>query len=244
MIVYGKNVFNQIQNDPSSIQEIYILQNLKDQKIQKAVQTLACKKNIVSRKKLDELTDQGIHQGIAAKVKDIPTYTLDELLKKKPENKKGLYVALDGIQDPHNLGSILRSADCTGVDGVIITKHNSAGLTPTAIKTSTGAAYTIPVATVTNLSKALKEMKEHGYWIAGADMDQARDYREGMYEEPTVLVIGSEGKGISPLVKKQCDYMVKLPMKGEISSLNASVACAVLLYEILSQREPLQGKSL
>ncbi len=240
MLVYGKNVFNQIQNDPSSIQEVFILQNLKDQKIQKAVQALSCKKQVVSRKKLDELTENASHQGIVAKVKDIPTYSLEELLKKKKGNKPGLYVALDEIQDPHNLGSILRSADCTGVDGVIITKHNSVGLTPAAIKASTGAAYTIPVAVVSNLSQALKKMKEDRYWVAGADMDHARDYRQGMYEEPTVLVIGSEGKGISPLVKKQCDYMVKLPMLGEISSLNASVACAILLYEILNKREPLQ----
>ncbi len=224
MLVYGKNVFNQIQNDPSSIQEVFILQNLKDQKIQKAV----------------ELTENASHQGIVAKVKDIPTYSLEELLKEKKGDKPGLYIALDGIQDPHNFGSILRSADCTGVDGVIITKHNSVGLTPAAIKASTGAAYTIPVAVVSNLSQALKKMKEEGYWVAGADMDHARDYRQGMYEEPTVLVIGSEGKGISPLVKKQCDYMVKLPMLGEISSLNASVACAILLYEILNKREPLQ----
>ena len=110
----------------------------------------------------------------------------------------------------------------------------------TAIKASTGAAYTVPVAIVNNLSQALKQMKEAGYWVAGADMDNARDYREGMYDSPTVLVIGSEGKGISPLVKKQCDYMVKLPMVGSISSLNASVACAVLLYEILNQRQPVK----
>ena len=240
MIVYGKNVFNQIKEDPQQIQEVYVLNNIKDQSVLKAVRQLKCPVKTVSRKELEKMTDQGIHNGIAAKVKDIPTYTLDELLQRKKGDRPGLYVALDNIQDPHNVGSILRSADCTGVDGVILCKHNSAGLTPTAIKASTGAAYTVPVAIVNNLSQALKQMKEAGYWVAGADMDNARDYREGMYDSPTVLVIGSEGKGISPLVKKQCDYMVKLPMVGSISSLNASGACAVLLYEILNQRQPVK----
>ncbi len=150
-----------------------------------------------------------------------------------------MIVALDGVQDPHNVGAILRSCDCTSVDGLILTKHKSAGLTPTAIKSSTGAAFTVPVSIVTNLSQTLKQLKKEGYWIVGSDMDQARDYREGMYDVPICLVIGSEGKGISPLVKKQCDYMVKLPMAGSITSLNASVACAVLLYEIYNQRHPL-----
>ncbi len=240
MIVYGKNVFNQIKEDPHAILELYVLDHLKDRNLLNLIRHLQCPVKRVSRKELDSLTDHGIHNGVAAKIKDIPTYTLDELLKCKKSKKPGLYVALDNIQDPHNVGSILRSADCTGVDGLILCKHNSAGLTPTVIKTSTGAAFTVPVAIVNNLSQALKKMKEEGYWVAGADMEGARDYREGMYDVPTVLVIGSEGKGISPLVKKQCDYMVKLPMVGTISSLNASVACAVLLYEILNQREPIQ----
>ena len=148
MIVYGKNVFNQIKEDPQQIQEVYVLNNIKDQSVLKAVRQLKCPVKTVSRKELEKMTDQGIHNGIAAKVKDIPTYTLDELLQRKKGDRPGLYVALDNIQDPHNVGSILRSADCTGVDGVILCKHNSAGLTPTAIKASTGAAYTVPVAIV------------------------------------------------------------------------------------------------
>ena len=243
MIVYGKNVFNQIKEDPRSVSEVYILESLKDKKLRDSVKNLKCPVRSVSRKELDILTGNGIHNGIAVKVKDIPTYTLDELLARKKSQGPGLYVALDNIQDPHNVGSILRTADCTGVDGIILCRHNSAGLTPTVVKTSTGAAYTVPVAIVNNLSQALKKMKEEGYWIAGADMDHARDYREGMYDALTVLVIGSEGKGISPLVKKQCDYMVRLPMAGSISSLNASVACAVLLYEIMNQRDPLPKKN-
>lgn len=238
MIVYGKNVFNQIQEDKESIQEIYLLNGLKDPKIQKALEDLKgipVKK--MTRQKLDTLTKDKAHQGIAAKVKEIQTYSLDELLSMKKHDGPGFYVALDGIQDPHNVGAILRTADCAGADGIIMTKHNSAGLTPAAIKASTGAAYTVPVSIVTNMSKALNTMKEHGYWVAGTDMVNAGDYKEGMYDSPTVIVIGSEGKGISPLVKKQCDYMVSLPMKGSITSLNASVAAALLMYEVLRKRQ-------
>jgi 23S rRNA (guanosine2251-2'-O)-methyltransferase len=237
MIVYGKNVFSQIQNDPGAIEEVYVLNGLKDQKISQSLNKL---KNVriskVSRAQLDKMTSQGIHQGIAAKVKDIQTYSLSELLQKRKSDQP-LFIALDEIQDPHNLGAILRTADCAGADGVIICKHNSVGLTPAAIKTSTGAAYTVPVAVVNNMSAALKELKKEGYWIVGTDMKDARDYREGIYDVPLVLVIGSEGKGISPLVKKQCDYMVTLPMRGSISSLNASVAAAILMYEVQNKRE-------
>ena len=237
MIVYGKNVFSQIQNDPSSIEKIYIQQGLKDQKIWKTVKDIHILYDVVDRSRLDKLCKDTHHQGIACKVKEIETFSLEQIVSKA--KTPGLLVALDGVQDPHNVGAILRTCDCTGVDGLILCKHNSAGLTPAAIKSSTGAAYTIPVSIVTNLSQSLKSLKEMGYWIVGTDMLNARDYREGMYDMPTVIVIGNEGKGISPIVKKQCDYMVTLPMVGSISSLNASVACAVLLYQVYNQRHPL-----
>ena len=237
MIVYGKNVFTQLEENPDSILKIYVQRGLRDKRFLQRVAQLNKKMTVVSRDQLDSLTKGANHNGIVVEVKEIPTYDLKQILNKAKQ--PGLIVALDGIQDPHNLGAILRSCDCTGVDGVILCKHNSVGLTPSAIKASTGAAYTIPVCTVTNLKNALQECKENGYWVVGSDMDQARDYRQGIYDVPLVLVIGSEGKGISNLVKKQCDYMVKLPMEGKISSLNASVACAVLLYQIHSARHPL-----
>lgn len=238
MIVYGKNVFAQMQNDPDSIQEIYIQNGLKDQKILKFASKFdSSKVHSVNKAVLDKMSQNGTHQGILAKVKDIPTWNLDDLLKKKTKAPNGLFVALDEIQDPQNLGAILRTCDAIGVDGVLITKHNSASLTPSAIKASTGAAYTVPVSVVTNMSQALQKMKEAGYWVVGTDFEGARDYREGVYDVPVVLVIGNEGKGISKNVKKYCDYKVKLPMKGSVQSLNASVATAILLYEINSARE-------
>lgn len=234
MIVYGKNVFTMIERDADLIEQIYLLKDLKDKRILQRVQALKLPYTFLNRAQMDKKAGNPYHQGIICETQDIKTYSYEELLKKA--KTPGLFVALDGIQDPHNLGAILRTCDCTGVQGVFITKHNSSPLTPTAIKASTGAAYTVPVSIVTNLSQTLRNLKKEGYWVVGSDMDNARDYREGIYDVPLVLVIGSEGKGISPLVKKQCDYMVSLPMVGTITSLNASVACAVLLYQIFSDR--------
>lgn len=234
MIVYGKNVFTTIQKDHDLIEKIYLLAGTKDKKVLNTVKGLEIPVIYLNRAQMDKKIGNPHHQGIACKVKEIKTYSVEEMLEKA--KSPGLFVALDGIQDPHNLGAILRSCDCTGVQGVFITKHNSAPLSPTAIKSSTGAAYTVPVSVVTNLSQTLRTLKKEGYWVIGSDMEDARDYREGIYDVPLVLVIGSEGKGISPLVKKQCDYMVSLPMVGTITSLNASVACAVLLYQILQAR--------
>lgn len=236
MIVYGKNVYSTLQKDQDSIEKVYVLQGLKDGKLLKTLQKSKFNVEYCSRSKLDKLAGSTHHNGICVKVSEIETVDVQTLVERA--KKPGLIVALDSIQDPHNVGAILRTCDCTGVDGVILTKHNSCGLTPTVVKASTGAAYTVPVSIVTNLSQTLKNLKKDGYWVVGTDMKDARDYRKGMYDAPTVLVIGSEGQGISPLVKKQCDYMVYLPMVGSITSLNASVAAAVLMYEVYNQRNP------
>ena len=214
MIVYGKNVYSTLQNDMDSIEKVYVLQGLKDAKLLKSIQKSNLKVEYCNRAKLDKIANTTHHNGVAVKVSEIETYSIEQIVSRA--KKPGLLVALDGIQDPHNVGAILRTCDCAGVDGVILTKHNSCGLTPTVVKASTGAAY----------------------WVVGTDMKDAREYREGMYDSPTVLVIGSEGQGISNLVKKQCDYMVYLPMVGSITSLNASVAAAILMYEVYNQRNP------
>ena len=231
MIVYGKNVYSTLQNDMDSIEKVYVLQGLKDAKLLKSIQKSNLKVEYCNRAKLDKIANC-----VAVKVSEIETYSIEQIVSRA--KKPGLLVALDGIQDPHNVGAILRTCDCAGVDGVILTKHNSCGLTPTVVKASTGAAYTVPVSIVTNLSQTLRNLKQEGYWVVGTDMKDAREYREGMYDSPTVLVIGSEGQGISNLVKKQCDYMVYLPMVGSITSLNASVAAAILMYEVYNQRNP------
>lgn len=240
MIVYGKNVFSQIQDQPEEIQELYVQDSLKDRRVLDALSRLKhVKVNRVSRAVLDRMSDRGVHQGIVARVRDIPTVTLEQLIDTARKSEHPLIVALDELQDPHNLGAILRTCDAAGVSGVLMTRHNSATLTPAAIKASTGAAYTVPVCVVSNLSQALDQCKEAGFWIAGTAFEEARDYRDGMYDVPVVLVIGNEGKGISRNVLRHCDYRIKLPMKGSVQSLNASVAAAILLYEIQSQRKAL-----
>ena len=240
MIVYGKNVFSQIQERPDEIQEIYIQENLRDKKVLDAVDRLKrVKVNRVSRAVLDKLSDKGVHQGIVARVKDIDLVSLENLIELAKKQEHPLLVALDELQDPHNLGAILRTCDAAGGSGVLMTKHNSATLTSAAIKASTGAAYTVPMAVVANMAQALEKCKEAGFWIAGTAFEGAKDYREGMVDVPLVLVIGNEGKGISRNVLKHCDYKVKLPMKGTVQSLNASVATAILLYDIQSRRHAL-----
>lgn len=247
MIVYGKNVFETLRENPQEILELYIQNGAKDRRIENILSSLPnIRIKTLSKKEMDKLTEQSVHQGIAARVKDITTFSLDELIEKAQEkenqtNKEALLIALDEIQDPHNVGAILRSADAAGASGVILCRHKGAGLTPAAVKTSAGAAYSVPVASVSSLSQALKKLKENGYWVAGSDFDQTSvDYRKGLYDRKLVLVIGNEGKGMSKSVKDACDFKVHIPMHGQVQSLNASVATGILLYEIQAQRESLK----
>lgn len=237
--VYGKNVIKQLLASDKKIHEVILLDTLKDRELLHAIKEKRIPVKTMGRKKMDAFLKQENHQGIAAKIDDYKTYSLEELLAGVPEGKQPLLVMLDGLEDPHNLGAILRTADCVGVDGILLGKHRSVSLTPTVAKVSTGAIDTVKVAVVNNLSQTLDQLKKQGFWVAGADAHDAIDYRRGQYDVPLVLVIGSEGFGISPLVRKHCDYAISLPMEGSVTSLNASVACAVLLYEIHAQRHPL-----
>ena len=167
-------------------------------------------------------------------------YSLDEMIQAIPKGKQPLLVMLDGLEDPHNLGAILRTCDAIEVDGVIIGKKRSVSLSPTVAKVSTGAIDHVKVAQVTNLSRTLDELKKQGFWVVGCDLNQSQDYRAIDYNMPLVVVIGSEGFGISRLVKEHCDMNVVLPMTGHVTSLNASVACAVILYQIYNSRHPLK----
>lgn len=237
--VYGKNVVKQLLSSEKKIHEIILLDTLKDKELQRMINMRSIPVKMMGRKKMDAFLKDDTHQGIAAKIDDYKTYEISDILADIPEGKQPLLVMLDGLEDPHNLGAILRTADCVGVDGIIIGKHRSVSLTPTVAKVSTGAIDTVKVAVVNNLSQTLDQLKKQGFWVAGADAHDAMDYRRGQYDVPLVLVIGSEGFGISTLVRKHCDYAISLPMEGSVTSLNASVACAILLYEIHSQRNPL-----
>lgn len=242
MIVYGKNVFETLRDDPSQITELYVQNGSNSARTKKILDSLpkSIKIRTVSKKEMDRMSDHGVHQGIAAKVKNLPVLTLEELIEQTAARNSShpLLIALDEIEDPHNVGAILRSADAAGADGVILCRHKSAGLTPAAVKTSAGAAYSMPVAEVSSLSSALRTLKKYGYWIAGSDFDEtSRDYRQGLYDQPLVLVIGNEGKGMSRSVKNECDFKVHIPMRGKVQSLNASVAAGILMYQIQAARE-------
>lgn len=238
-IVYGKNVVLQLLKEDTKVYELLLMKGIKDQRLVQIAKAQQIPVRWMTRDQLDKKTKNTHHQGIAAVIDEYRTYTIEELLASVPQGKNGLFVMLDELEDPHNLGAILRSCDAVGADGIIIGKHRSVSLTPTVAKVSTGAIHSVKVSTVTNLSQTLQYMKEQGYWVIGADLEDAKDYREGSYDMPMVLVIGSEGFGLRPLVKKQCDYFVRLPMIGKVNSLNASVACAILLYKIFEQRYPL-----
>lgn len=237
--VYGKNVIRQLLEQDKKIYEVILLDTLKDKELEQKVRRRNIPIKQMGRKKMDASFPNANHQGVAAKIDDYKTYEIEEILRAVPANKTPLLVMLDGLEDPHNLGAILRTCDCIGVDGVILGKHRCVGLTPTVAKVSTGAIDTVKVTIVNNLSQTLQRLKKEGFWVAGADAQDAMDYRKGQYDVPLVLVIGAEGFGISPLVRKHCDYAIALPMEGSVTSLNASVACAVLLYQIHAQRNPL-----
>lgn len=186
--------------------------------------------------KLDKMTDGANHQGVVAMVSAYEYVSVKDILKKAEENGKAPFVIIcDKITDPHNLGAIIRTANCVGADGVIIPKHRSAGMNSVVMKTSAGAAEYTPVAKVTNIATTIDELKEAGLWITAADMDGAPMY-DIDFKGAIGLVIGSEGSGVSRLVREKCDFIASIPMLGQINSLNASVAAGVLMYEALRQR--------
>ncbi len=191
----------------------------------------------VPRVRLDQLSQGGNHQGIMALVAAYRYHQIEDCLALAEERKQlPFLLLLDGIEDPHNLGSILRTADAAGVHGVVIPKRRAVGLTSTVAKTSAGAIEYVPVVRVTNLNRLVDDLKKQGIWIVGSDGKAEQSYDQVDYDMPVALVIGNEGTGISQLLKKKCDFLVRLPMHGQVSSLNASVAAGILMYEIVRGR--------
>ena len=191
----------------------------------------------VDRRKLDEMSATGAHQGIVALAAALAYASLDELLElARSRGEPPLLVLCDELTDPHNLGAILRTGECAGAHGVVIPKRRSVGLTAVVAKASAGAVEHLPVARVANMTAAIRRLKEEGVWIFGTAADGAVSLYEADLRRPAAIVIGSEGDGMSRLVAEQCDYLVRIPMKGRISSLNASAAAAVMLYEAVRQR--------
>lgn len=233
-LMYGKNVVNQLLSNPKRILEVYLQAH--DASLEKECHRLGVPVQVQSKQALTKLAKSDRHQGVVVKVEDYRTYSLEDLVAEK-KHGYGLLILLDGLEDPHNLGAVLRTAEAVGADGVIYKKHHAVGLNATVAKVSAGAIDTMKCAEVTNLTQTIKKLKEEGYWIVGTDMD-GQDYRTLNYDFNVVLVIGNEGKGISRLVREECDYVVSIPMVGQMESLNASVSAGVLLYEIHNKRFP------
>ena len=222
--IYGRNSFFEAL-DNKRIIKAYVLND-------KEIKGKGIPYEIVDRKTLDKMSSSGNHQGYLAEVKEYRLSRVEDMLKEK----NGLIVVLDGLEDVHNLGAIIRTCECVGADGVIYKTHHSVKVNDTVAKIASGALEYVKVAEVNNLVNTLKTLKEHGYWIVGSDGSAERMYTDIDYDMNTVLVIGSEGKGMSRLVKEECDFIVKLPMQGHVTSLNASVAAGILLYNIVRSR--------
>lgn len=225
---------------PDKIIRVWIDEQRIDKRLGKLIDELAVlgiEPEQIDRKKLDRLADGNNHQGIAMEV-TMPGELSENDLKTMVENltANALLLVLDNVQDPHNLGACLRTADATGVHGVIITKDKATGITPTVCKVASGAAETVPVYQVTNLSRTLRWLKEEGVWVLGAAGEAEQTVYQADLTVPIALVIGAEGSGLRRLTKENCDLLIKVPMLGKIESLNLSVATGIFLYEAIRQR--------
>jgi len=225
---------------PNKIHKAWVDTGRQDKRLTQAIDNLldlGIEPEKVDRKKLDRLAENNNHQGIVIEV-EMPAELSESDLKTAVENltETALFLVLDNVQDPHNLGACLRTADATGVHGVIITKDNATGITPTVCKVASGAAETVPVYQVTNLARTLRWLKGEGLWIMGAAGETAKTIYSTDFSVPMALVVGTEGKSLRRLTKEQCDVLVSVPMLGKVESLNLSVATGILLYEAVRQR--------
>ena len=229
--IYGKNPVIEAINAKKAIR-VFLVSNFNDQKVLSLIKNNKVPVSYIAPNEMDKMANKGVHQGIGAELKPYQTVSLEEIIIKAKKKEKKIIVMLDGIEDPHNLGAILRSADVFEASGIIIPKHNSVSLNATVAKTSAGAINYVPVAVVNNLNQAIAVLKEEGYWIVSTDGSATQSYSSIAYDFPVVVVIGSEGKGVSSLVLKNSDYIVKIPQFGHVNSLNASVAAGILLAEV------------
>ena len=237
--IEGRNAVLEAFRSGKTIDKLFVLDGCQDGPVKSI--TREAKKhdtiiNYVAKERLDQLSETGKHQGVIAISAAYDYAEVDDILKKAEEKGEAPFIIiLDGIEDPHNLGAIIRTANQAGAHGIIIPKRRAVGLTPTVARTSAGAINYTPVAKVTNISQTIKELKDKGMWFVCADMGGTEMYKLDL-KGPIGLVIGNEGEGVSKLVRENCDFIASIPMKGDIDSLNASVAAGVLAYEIVRQR--------
>lgn len=238
--IEGRNPVAEALKSGRQIDKIYVKRGEKQGSIIPIIREAKRRGIIVSEidaAKLNEMSETGNHQGVIALIPPVEYASVDDILEiAAGKGEPPFLVILDRINDPHNLGSVIRTANCAGAHGVIISKHDSVPLTAAAVKASAGAAEFTPVARVNNLSKTIDELKKNGVWVTGADAAGDRSLYEADLKGAVAIVIGSEGEGISRLVAEKCDFLVKIPMRGNVNSLNASVAAALMIYEAAKQR--------
>ncbi|MBO5009968.1 MAG: 23S rRNA (guanosine(2251)-2'-O)-methyltransferase RlmB [Clostridia bacterium] len=243
-VVSGRNAVKELLSGGRDIEKMYVQSGEREGSLNLLLGIASERKipiALVERSKLDQLSGGQRHQGVVAIAAERNYYTVDEILSYAAEvGEPPLVIVADGIEDPHNLGAIIRSAECLGAHGVIIPKRRSVGLTSTVAKASAGAIEHMRVAKVTNIASVIDELKERGLWIYAADMGESLYYDTDM-TGPVALVLGSEGFGISRLVKEKCDFTVSIPLSGQVNSMNVSCAAAVILSEIRRQRN-LKGR--
>ncbi|MEJ5244625.1 MAG: 23S rRNA (guanosine(2251)-2'-O)-methyltransferase RlmB [Bacteroidota bacterium] len=243
--IYGKNSIREaLRSQPEKISKIYVLYDIQSKEIFSIIAN--ARKHKIPCVQLDKnkfnalekrICPEGSRsQGIIALQELVESLTLGELIDKINKTENPILLILDGITDPHNLGAIARAAECAGAKGIILPERKAATITPVAIKSSAGALQHLPVAYVTNTNLAIQKLKEAGFWIIGTSDKAKHLYTDDIYNQPIAIIIGSEGSGIKPSVAKHCDYLVKIPMQGKVSSLNASVAAGVILFEAVRQR--------
>ena len=238
-IIAGRKPVLEAINSGEELEQVYILYGQKGSIID-AIRVAAKKRGIkinqIPLEKFRTLIQSTNAQGVAAIKPAYKFHSLDDIISVAKSSSNPLILILDSIQDTHNVGAILRTAECSGVNGIIVTKHNSAPINATVVKTSAGATEHVKIARVNNLANTIKLLKERGFWIVGSSLDNAKLYSEVDFTIPVALIVGNEEKGIRKLTADKCDFLVKIPMAGKLQSLNVSVATGILLFEILRQR--------
>ena len=231
MLIYGRNVCEVALKENVKIRKIYLQEGFSDKKLLNMIENVKLKPTYLLKRKMDDLVN-GIHQGIIFDVSDYKYADIDKLLG---ENK--FVVMLDHLEDVHNLGAIIRTCEAAGVDAIIIPENREVLVNGSVIKTSVGCAYQMDIVKVVNLARTIDYLKSNNYWVVGTSLDTDLDYREVDYSGNICLVIGNEGKGISTLISKKCDFITKIPMYGRTNSLNASVAAGIMIYEVIRNRK-------
>lgn len=232
MLVYGRNVAKELLENNKNVQKIILQDGFNDKEIKSLIDFRKIPVQYKSKREIDDLAN-GVHQGIILFIPDYKYKDLDDVLT----DESSFFVLLDHIEDPHNLGAIVRTCEAAGVDAIIMPKDRQVQVNATVMKTSVGTLENVDIVTVSNLNNTISELKKNGFWVVGTALEDSVDYRSIDYSSKIALVIGNENSGMSNLVKKSCDFIAKIPMYGKTNSLNASVAAGIMIYEVIRNRK-------